>query len=107
MSKIYQTGKKKAVAARPRNCTLCRECIRDPEWAKKISLRRVKNHFIFSIESVGILHPKVIFEEAIKVLNDKVAQIQTELEKAKATKKREAKSKDKQQDTDQMDIETS
>jgi len=66
----------------------------------------VKNHFIFQIESVGILHPKVIFEEAITVLTDKVAQIQTELERAKTTKKREAKAKDKQ-DTDQMDIETS
>ena len=39
-------GVARAVVARPRNCTMCRECIREPEWAPKIKLARVADHFI-------------------------------------------------------------
>ncbi|KAK1272765.1 hypothetical protein QJS04_geneDACA016493 [Acorus gramineus] len=39
-------GQKKAVVARPRACTLCRECIRGEGWENRVALRRVKNHFI-------------------------------------------------------------
>lgn len=46
--------------ARPRDCTMCRECIREPGWSDKVSLSRVADHFIFGIESVGMLPPKVI-----------------------------------------------
>lgn len=35
-----------ANVARPRNCTMCRECIREEGWEKKIKLERVKDHFI-------------------------------------------------------------
>jgi len=72
-------GMKNAVVANPRNCSMCRECIRDDEWKKKIKLTRVKNHFIFSIESVGILPPHIIFQEAIKVFKKKVEVIKEEI----------------------------
>jgi hypothetical protein len=40
-------GRKRATVARPRDCSLCRECIRDGvEWEDQVDLRRVKNHFI-------------------------------------------------------------
>lgn len=39
-------GKQRATVARPRACTLCRECIREPGWEEKVALRRVKDHFI-------------------------------------------------------------
>lgn len=45
--------------ARPRDCTMCRECIREPGWSDKVSLTRIADHFIFGIESVGMLPPKV------------------------------------------------
>ena len=45
--------------ARPRDCTMCRECIREPGWSEKVSLTRIADHFIFGIESVGMLPPKV------------------------------------------------
>jgi len=70
---------RKAVVARPRNCTMCRECIRDTEWQKKIKLMRVKDHFIFQIESVGMLPPDEIFREAIKILISKVTTLQQAL----------------------------
>ncbi|ETV76674.1 hypothetical protein H257_09157 [Aphanomyces astaci] len=57
-----------AVAARPRNCTMCRECIRAPGWSDKVKLGRVSDHFIFSVETVGMLRPEDLLPEAIKVL---------------------------------------
>ncbi|GKV37381.1 hypothetical protein SLEP1_g45416 [Rubroshorea leprosula] len=73
-------GKKSATVARPRDCTLCRECIRGgEEWEKRVALRRVKDHFIFTIESTGALPPEVLFTEAVKVLEDKCERVITDL----------------------------
>ncbi|CAK4618702.1 hypothetical protein LEN26_020924 [Aphanomyces euteiches] len=60
-----------AVAARPRNCTMCRECIRAPGWSDKVKLGRVSDHFIFSVETVGMLPPEDLLPEALKVLMTK------------------------------------
>ncbi|KAF9608965.1 hypothetical protein IFM89_012142 [Coptis chinensis] len=72
-------GKKKAFVANPRACTLCRECIRGEEWQKRVALRRVKDHFIFTIESTGALPPEVLFTEAVKILEDKCERVLSEL----------------------------
>ncbi|XP_022936430.1 DNA-directed RNA polymerases I and III subunit RPAC1 [Cucurbita moschata] len=72
-------GKKRATVARPRACTLCRECIRGEAWEKRVSLRRVKDHFIFKIESTGALPPEVLFTEAVKILEDKCERLIAEL----------------------------
>ncbi|KAF8414281.1 hypothetical protein HHK36_002283 [Tetracentron sinense] len=72
-------GKKRATVARPRACTLCRECIRGEDWDKRVALRRVKDHFIFTIESTGGLPPEVLFTEAVKILEDKCERVITEL----------------------------
>ncbi|KAF5821357.1 putative DNA-directed RNA polymerase [Helianthus annuus] len=72
-------GVKRATVARPRACTLCRECIREPGWEEKVALRRVKDHFIFTIESTGALPPEVLFTEAVKILEDKCESVITEL----------------------------
>ena len=68
-------GKKGAIAARPRQCTMCRECVRTEKWSDKVDLRRVKDHFIFSIESTGCLPAKHLMVEAVKVLMQKSANI--------------------------------
>jgi len=67
---IEDLGKagKRAIVARPRNCTMCRECIRPAKFTDKIQLGRVKDHFIFSVESTGVLPPRVLFQEAVKEL---------------------------------------
>ncbi|CAD6248337.1 unnamed protein product [Miscanthus lutarioriparius] len=88
-------GGKRAVVAKPRACTLCRECIRPEEseestegaseaqessapW-KQIELRRVRDHFIFTIESTGSLRPEVLFTEAVKILEEKCERVISEL----------------------------
>jgi len=70
----------KAYVKNQRNCTMCRECIREDGWDKRIKLLRVKDHFIFSIESTGILPPNVLFEEAVKVFMAKCHTVLTELD---------------------------
>ena len=68
-------GQTAAKAARPRNCSMCRECVRYPGWEKRVELARVKDHFIFSVESTGSLPPELLFKEAVKVLMQKAIDI--------------------------------
>jgi len=69
---------KRAVVAKPRACTLCRECVRGP-CGEKIQLRRVRDHFIYTIESTGALPPEVLFTEAVKILEEKCERVISEL----------------------------
>ncbi|KAL8142150.1 hypothetical protein V2J09_015182 [Rumex salicifolius] len=72
------TGRK-ATAPRPRDCTICRECIREEGWDKYVSLRRKKDHFIFTIESTGALAPEMLFTEAVKILEKKCENMKREI----------------------------
>mmetsp|Transcript_5010 Transcript_5010/g.18184 ORF Transcript_5010/g.18184 Transcript_5010/m.18184 type:complete len:353 (-) Transcript_5010:806-1864(-) len=60
-----------ATVARPRDCTLCRECLREGAAKDAVRLHQVKEHFIFSIESTGALPPAVLVTEALGVLAEK------------------------------------
>ncbi|WOL19197.1 DNA-directed RNA polymerases I and III subunit rpac1-like [Canna indica] len=71
-------GDKKAVVSKPRACTLCRECIRGVN-EELVELRRVKDHFIFTIESTGGYPPEELFVEAVKVLEEKCDRVISEL----------------------------
>lgn len=70
-SKPNTGGEKRAVVARPRDCTMCRECIRKEGWAERVKLRRKSDHFIFTVESTGCLAPIEIVREAIAILKSK------------------------------------
>ncbi|KAI9917184.1 hypothetical protein PsorP6_012394 [Peronosclerospora sorghi] len=54
-----------------RSCTMCRNCIREPVMNEKISLGRQSDHFIFSIESVGMIKVEELLPEALNVLAEK------------------------------------
>jgi len=70
---IEDLGKnvKRAVVARPYDCTMCRECIRPEHLNAAIGLGKVRDHFIFTIESIGIYSPIDIFKEALQILKEK------------------------------------
>eukprot|EP01103_Thecamoeba_quadrilineata_P017732 TRINITY_DN6427_c0_g1_i1.p1 TRINITY_DN6427_c0_g1~~TRINITY_DN6427_c0_g1_i1.p1 ORF type:complete len:364 (-),score=55.74 TRINITY_DN6427_c0_g1_i1:18-1109(-) len=74
-------GSKRAYVARPRDCTVCRECIRFPDFQPFIEIYKVKDHFIFSIESSGVLPPHTLFMEAVKILIDKCVSFTQQLER--------------------------
>ena len=65
-----------AKVARPRDCTMCRECIRKQDWSDgtRVQLHRVANHFIFSVETAGSIPPEKIVTQALKVLKEKALE---------------------------------
>ncbi|KAG8067104.1 hypothetical protein GUJ93_ZPchr0005g14557 [Zizania palustris] len=73
-------GEKRAVVNDPRSCTLCRECVMGPS-EEQVRLTRVRDHFIFTIESTGpgALPPEVLFTEAVKILEEKCERVISEL----------------------------
>ena len=74
-------GLRRATVARPRNCTMCRECTRGDmpttgaPWSERIKLRRVRDHFIFSVETTGAYSPSQVVREAIGVLKEKASTL--------------------------------
>lgn len=65
------TASRRAIVARPRNCSMCRECIRGEGWNDRIKLRRIRDHFLYSVETVGHYSPTQVVKEAINVLKEK------------------------------------
>ena len=42
-----------------------------PEWKDVVQLRKVKDHFIFTIESTGVITPPALFERSLSILEQK------------------------------------
>lgn len=69
--------------ARVANCrrdTCSREVLRHADLKECVELTRVKDHFIFSVESVGALPPNVIFTEAVDILMQKCQTLIKEID---------------------------
>ncbi|ESO84453.1 hypothetical protein LOTGIDRAFT_196653 [Lottia gigantea] len=75
-------GKKKAKVVHARRDMCSREVYRHDELKDLVKLNRVRDHFIFSVESTGILPPDVLVCEAIKVLMNKTKTFLNELQEA-------------------------
>jgi DNA-directed RNA polymerases I and III subunit RPAC1 len=63
--------------ARIDNCS--RNVYRYEELAKAVTMSRVRNHFIFTIESIGAYPPEDIFIESVKNLKKKCQKLLEEL----------------------------
>lgn len=64
----------KAVVKYPRKCTTCRECLESfPGKERGLELGKLKNHFLFSIESTGAIPAPALFLRALAKLKDKCA----------------------------------
>ena len=50
----------------------------------KINEKGQPNHYLFTLESIGVLPPQVIFNKSIKIILDKLNNVQKILEKIKA-----------------------
>jgi DNA-directed RNA polymerase I and III subunit RPAC1 len=69
--KVFDVKKDKAVVKNIRNCTTCRECIRNEKFGKKINLGKISDHYEFHIESVGVYDAEDLFYRALRVLKEK------------------------------------
>jgi DNA-directed RNA polymerase I and III subunit RPAC1 len=64
-----------AKVVNPYACTMSRNYLRNPTLAESIKMTRIPNHFIFSVESVGMHKPAVLVAEALKVLQQKCTNL--------------------------------
>ena len=72
-------GKEQAVVLNAMKDTVSRECLRHDEFKDKVKLGRIRDHFIFQIESVGQWNSDDLFLESIKHLRGKCVQFRDEI----------------------------
>jgi DNA-directed RNA polymerase I and III subunit RPAC1 len=72
-------GEKKAVVVNAMKDTVSRECLRHAEFKDKVRLGRVRDHFIFSVESLGQWESDELFLESIRILKVKCKVLQNNL----------------------------
>lgn len=72
-------GEKKAVVLDTMKDTVSRECLRHEEFANKVKLGRIRDHFIFQVESLGQWDSDELFLESIKVLKTKCENLKRSL----------------------------
>lgn len=63
-----------------RKDTISREVLRHAEFEDKVKLGRVRDHFLFELESTGIISPQQLLPEAIKTLRSKIATLRKSLD---------------------------
>lgn len=73
-------GEPKAVVDNAINDTVSRECLRHPEFKDKVKLGRIRDHFIFRIESTGQWESDELFLESVKLLRVKCQRIKRGLD---------------------------
>ncbi|MCJ1310907.1 DNA-directed RNA polymerase core subunit rpc40 [Agyrium rufum] len=74
-------GEKKAVVRNAFRDTVSRECLRHEEFAGKVKLGRVRDHFIFSIESTGQFESDALFLESVQLLKSKCIDFKRNLQR--------------------------
>ena len=74
-----QSGESKAVVKDPMKDTVSRECLRYDEFKDKVKLGRIRDHFIFSIESTGQSESDELFLESVRLLKAKAERFRRHL----------------------------
>ena len=70
-----QAGEKKAVVKNAFKDTVSRECLRHEEFEGKVKLGRVRDHFIFMVESTGQYKSDELFLESVRALKVKCDKV--------------------------------
>ncbi|KAJ2337648.1 DNA-directed RNA polymerase core subunit rpc40 [Coemansia sp. RSA 2681] len=68
---VNEGGVRKAKVVNARKDTVSREVLRHKEFDDKVRLTRVRDHFIFNVESTGAIPPEVLVSRALDVLIEK------------------------------------
>ncbi|QIW95335.1 hypothetical protein AMS68_000853 [Peltaster fructicola] len=75
-----ESGERKAEVKDPFKDTVSRECLRHDEFKGKVKLGRIRDHFIFSIESLGQFESDTLFLDSIKTLKGKAERFTRHLD---------------------------
>lgn len=73
------SGQKMAVVKDTMKDTVSRECLRHDEFKDKVQLGRIRDHFIFSIESAGQFESDELFLESVRALKVKCERFKRNL----------------------------
>ncbi|KAJ1946172.1 DNA-directed RNA polymerase core subunit rpc40, partial [Kickxella alabastrina] len=68
---VEEGGVKKANVVNARKDTVSREVLRHKQFEGKVRLTRVRDHFIFNIESTGAISPEKLVSQALDILIEK------------------------------------
>lgn len=74
-----ESGEKKAVVADLFKDTVSRECLRYDEFKGKVKLGRIRDHFIFSVESTGQFESDELFIDSVRLLKAKAERFKRHL----------------------------
>lgn len=74
-----EDGNKRAVVKDTMKDTVSRECLRHEEFVNKVKLGRVRDHFIFSVESTGQFRSDELFLESVRLLKSKAEKFRRHL----------------------------
>ncbi|XP_071455296.1 DNA-directed RNA polymerases I and III subunit RPAC1 isoform X2 [Hetaerina americana] len=82
--KVVETddGRRVAKVEDSRYDMCSRNVFRHKELADAVKMDRVRDHFIFSIESVGAIPPEMLFKESVNVLKKKCTYFLEEIEES-------------------------
>ena len=72
-------GEQKAVVRNAFKDTVSRECLRHEEFNGKVKLGRVRDHFIFMVESTGQFESDLLFLESVKLLKTRAGRLKNSL----------------------------
>ncbi|KAK1937629.1 DNA-directed RNA polymerase, alpha subunit, N terminal domain containing protein [Babesia divergens] len=70
---VFSAKDGKITDIRPYNCTSCRACLE--RFPQRVVIKKLCNHFIFSVESAGAISSGKLFLKAIGVLKDKALKL--------------------------------
>ncbi|EJD42471.1 hypothetical protein AURDEDRAFT_115078 [Auricularia subglabra TFB-10046 SS5] len=73
--KTNARGEKEAIVADPRRDTVSREVLRHPEFEGMVSLSRIRDFFLFKIETESAYAPERLFTESVAVFREKVKRL--------------------------------
>lgn len=73
-------GSRKVFVQDARKDTISREVMRHAHFEDKVKLGRVRDHFLFDMESTGIIPPQNLLPEAIKTLRAKISTLRKALD---------------------------
>jgi len=66
---VFDVEDSAAVVAQPEKCTTCRLCIE--KFGDAVQVGKVKNHFMYSVESTGAVPAPQLFLQAVALLKKK------------------------------------
>ncbi|UZJ53051.1 hypothetical protein CBS101457_002371 [Exobasidium rhododendri] len=74
------TGQEEVYVKNARKDTVSREVLRHAEFEGKVKLGRVRDHFLFDVESTGAISPEALMPSAIAVLLEKIRVVRKGVE---------------------------